>query len=256
MSTDKTSVRQKAAAAKAEQERQEKKDKMVRWGGIIIVVILVLGIIVGAVLASRKPQAEPLPTPSSVTLPTGVTAEGYTMGTVRAGVPNVTVWEDFQCPGCQLFSEKYGQTLETWVKEGKITLTFRPAMFLDQRFPESKNSSARATAALGCAIDAGKGPEYILAVYAAQPIQEGEGYTESTLLGLGQQVGLTGATLDTFTNCVKSGKYLSWPAASEKAFEAANIPTTPTILVNGKTIQAASAPTADALYAMITNANK
>ena len=112
-----------------------------------------------------------------------------------------------------------------------MQLVYRPTAFLDNNL--GNDASARATAAWGCAIDAGKVKEYHNTVFANQPEQEGTGFTDEQLLAFADEAGITGDALDTFTSCVADRTYLGWAANSTEAFYSSNVQGTPFALLDG-----------------------
>ncbi len=230
--------KQKAAEMRAAQLAAEKrKERMIRILGGAVVLIIVVGIIGLAVAQSRSnSSSQTLPDPNpSAALPTGVDPQtyGYVVGSATSGVPQVQVWEDFQCPACQSFEQSGAATaLIAAAEAGEIGLQFRPAVFLDARL--GNNSSLLATNAWGCAADAGKGVEYHSAVFANQPTSEGVGYNESQLVEIGQEVGISGDALPTFEQCVYNLNYAGWVANSQQAFSEGEVSGTPSIYVNGQ----------------------
>jgi len=245
--------RDKAAAARAAQDAAEKRrDRMIKIiGGLA--VIAVVGAIIGLSIWQKNSKtptsADGLPVASAdAALPKGVVnsgdyAYGVPFGTGAATAPKMTLWEDFQCPSCNSLEQANGTTIESLAETGKTQFYWRPTAFLDARLgAENKangapNSSHRAIAAWGCAIDAGKTREYHDIVYKNQPSTEGTGYTEAQLLDFGKQAGITGDAYTTFEQCVKDGKYLGWAVNSTKAFTDAAVPGTPAGFLNGTEIK-------------------
>jgi protein-disulfide isomerase len=178
------------------------------------------------------PEADP-----NAPLPTGVLptedehAYGVPYGAGGAGVPVLAIWEDFQCPACGAVEAANGAGIESLADAGKIQLVWRPTTFLDANL--GNDASARATAAWGCAVDAGKAKEYHNAVFANQPDSEGNGFTDEQLLSFAGDVGIAGADLETFTQCVTDGTYLGWSANSTDVFYSSSIPGTPFATLNG-----------------------
>lgn len=234
--------RDRAAAAREEANSGERRrERMVRIIGAITVVVVVFGII-GVALVARN---------SSDTSATGVTAPDPNAplpagalpadderafgvpypGTATADAPVLEIWEDFQCPACGAVEQANGAGIESLGDAGKVQLIWRPSTFLDANL--GNDASARATAAWGCAIDAGKAKEYHNVVFANQPEQEGTGWTNEQLLAFAGDAGITGAELDTFTQCVADGTYRGWAANSTDVFYTSNIPGTPLAKLNG-----------------------
>ncbi|MCX6433041.1 MAG: thioredoxin domain-containing protein, partial [Actinobacteria bacterium] len=198
------------------------------------------GIIGVAVFAKNSQNTDPVALPSgnpSAALPTGVLptddahAYGVPYGTGTADVPVLEIWEDFQCPACDAVEKANGAGIESLADSGKIRLIWRTTTFLDGNL--GNDSSTRAAAAWGCAIDAGKAKEYHNVVFANQPETEGTGYTDEQLLAFAGEVGITGAALDTFTTCVADRTYFDWTANSTGIFYSSNIQGTPFALLNG-----------------------
>jgi protein-disulfide isomerase len=234
--------RDRAAAAREEANAGERRrERMVRIIGAVTVVVVVFGIIGVAVIARNSsdtsaaavPSADPnAPLPATV-LPADderAFAVPYP-GTATADAPVLEIWEDFQCPACGAVEKANGAGIESLADDGTIQLIWRPTTFLDRNL--GNDASARATAAWGCAIDAGKAKEYHNAVFANQPEQEGAGYTDEQLLAFAGDAGITGADLDTFTKCVADATYLGWAANSTDVFYTSNIQGTPLAKLNG-----------------------
>lgn len=256
MASGSRSTREKAAEARAAAMRAEKvrrrRTNLVLGGVLVLVVGLIIG---GVVLASRQglssASATTLPAPDpGAALPRSVLPAsspqqyGVPTGTPSATTSTVVVWADFQCPVCARFEALQGAKIRALAEQDKIYLVERPASFIDAKFPAGDLSSARATSAWGCAIDAGVGDAFHSAVFAQQPATEGAGWTDAQLAGFGRQVGLTGSAYDAFASCVTAHTYLGWAANSEQAFDDSNVPATPTVLLDGTEIPSSALETA------------
>jgi len=209
------------AAAEAEQRRRENRIRLLIGLGV---GVLVVGIVAVGVIGSRKSDVG---IDASAALPLGVTAAdgGVPYGTGTAAVPQLELWEDFQCSACKALEAANGAGIQQLAQQGKIRLVYRPATFLDANL--GNDSSLRAAAAWGCAVDAGKTAEYHNQVFANQP-QEGVGYTDQTLQSFATAAGITGSSYDTFTACMSAKKYQPWVANSAHAFDTNAVPGTPT----------------------------
>ncbi len=250
MSGEKQSTRDKAAAARKAAEAQEKaRTRRIQIIGGAVIALLVIGIIAVGVIGSRSNNSNPnpdlaLPSPTAgAPLPKGVlgadAAQPYGWPAnpdASASVPLVVVWEDFQCPFCARFERSQGKELAAAAEAGKIRLIYRPATFLDDNLPQSGLASARATNAWGAAIDAGVGLKYHELLFANQPENEGDGYSDQLLLDLGKQAGLSGAAYDTFAQQVNDKAWFGWVSSSSQQFYDDNIPGTPNISVNGQEV--------------------
>lgn len=258
-----SSRRERAAAARNEAQASEKRrERTVRILGAVVVLAVVVGIIAIAVVARSSSDAanqvtrvEPDP---SAPLPEGVLGAdsahpyGVPYGTGTDGVPVLELWEDFQCPACGALEEVNGAGIAELAETGQVRLIWRPTHFLDLNL--GNDASNRAIAAWGCAIDAGKTREYHDVVYANQPSDEGLGYTRDQLIGFGEQVGITGADLETFTQCVQDGTYRAWAANSNQEFQNAGHQGTPFGLLDGVVVENATLADPEALKAAVAQA--
>jgi protein-disulfide isomerase len=227
--------KQLAEQARAESEAAERRrERTIRIVGGIVVLLVVGGLLAVGFFAGRDSGATATPTPTAdpnAALPTGVSSDTYGVpygagwtAANEAKLPTLEIWEDFQCPICKEVEEVAGAQIEALADAGKVKLLYRPATFLD-RNPTVRadntangnpNSSARATSAWGCAVDQGKSGEYHSAIFDAQPAQEGDGYSDQTLIDLGAQVGVADQAV--FATCVQEGTYLPWAANSDAEF--------------------------------------
>lgn len=256
--------REKAAEARNAQAASEKRrERMVRIIGAIVVVAVVVAIVGIAVVAknsdssSSADSSTAAPNPAAA-LPTGVYASGteFEYGLpatpVKEGVPTLQLWEDFQCPACGQLEKANGAGIEKLATEGKINLIYRPTTFLDNNL--KNDSSKRATAAWGCAVDAGKALEFHNYLFANQPVSEGDGWTDEQLLQFGANIGLSGEALTTYQNCYNTRKYLGWAVNSTGVFTESGIGGTPSGFLNGTEIDAKTLADQAALEKAIADA--
>lgn len=233
--------RQKAAEARAAAQTAEKRRQRLVYGVGGLVVLAIVGLIVGLGVMGAKEKNAPID-PTKIALPTGSTEQqlGTPIGAGQ-GV-QVELYEDFQCPACARFEGTAASVLYGLANSGKANLRINMMNFLDDNLSGSNvaagnpQSSARAAAAFGCAVDAGKGLEYHNAIYANQPQNEGDGYSQDLLLSLGSQVGIQGDALTTFEKCVKDETYVKWPTAITDKANEVGVTGTPRVYVNGKEV--------------------
>ncbi len=242
MAQSSKSRRERAEQARASvQVGQARRERTVRIVGAVVVVAVVAGIIGIAVWARSSAPGTPglvtaEPDPNAA-LPAGVLPStdklpfGVVYGNAPEGAPTLELWEDFQCPACGALEAVNGAGIATLAEEGKYRLVWRPTTFLDTKL--GNDASLRAVAAWGCAIDAGRIREYHDVIYANQPKEEGKGYTKEQLITFGSDAGIPDAQLETFTQCVESGQYLTWAANSTQEFYNNEVSATPTGKLNG-----------------------
>ncbi|MGW4344355.1 DsbA family protein [Streptomyces sp. NPDC004690] len=157
--------------------------------------------------------------------------------TVRVGSPEaktvVRLYEDLRCPVCRSFETGGGGTaLRGMIRSGEVRVDYTLASFLDARL--GGHGSEKAANALRAALEAGKFAEYHDVLYAHQPEESVDGFTDAYLLEMAAKVkGLRGQEFDA---AVKGMKYRDFVTASAQAYDASGVPGTPTMTVNGKPV--------------------
>lgn len=215
-------------------ERREKVERLRRQEAArgrrrqIVIIGVVVGVLVIAAIAGIAIQSSRNTSPAGSARPAGVTAAGA-IPVGPAGAPvTVDVYEDFQCPYCELFESKSGPALAELVSAGTAQANYHVLSFIGP-------DSVRAANAAGCAADQGKFPAYHQVLFANQPPENTGGYKNADLIRFGQQVGLTD---DAFSKCVQSGRYNGWVADVQETASKANITQTPTVKINGRQVDA------------------
>ncbi|MBN0044165.1 thioredoxin domain-containing protein [Streptomyces actuosus] len=164
-------------------------------------------------------------------IPESIAPDGTT---VRIGSPQakvvVHVYEDLRCPVCKEFeTQGGGEGLRDLVLSGGVRVEYTLASFLDERL--AGEGSQKAANALRAALDAGRFVEYHEMLFAHQPEESVDGYTDAFLLKTASEI--EGLRSTRFDAAVHGMKYRDFVAASEKAFEASGVPGTPGMKVNG-----------------------
>ena len=197
-------------------------------GVVLLVVALVGGLVLWAVSRGGGLDGEG----SANALPEG---GGVHVGAEpSADVPQVHVYEDFQCPFCGVLEESVGDELARRAQAGEIGLTVTMMSFLDGSL--RNDSSHRAANAALCADDEGAFLGYHSAVFAGQPAQEGQGWTDEQLLAFGSEAGLDGAGLESFTACVQGDAYGDYVEAMQERANRDGVTGTPRLLVDGEQV--------------------
>lgn len=198
--------------------------------GVIALVAIVA--VVGFVVINNKNATKEASAGGSV-LPKGVTAMGqpYVLGTPKSGAPTLDIYEDFQCPGCGQFERILGPTVKEMATSGDVQVRYHVMTFLDDSF-SGKNSSRAANAAFCAADDAKFGGLHDL-IFANQPAQEGQGWTDEQLTTFAGQAGLSGAALETWKTCYKAQDHNQYVVSMQEATSKDGVTSTPTIKLNG-----------------------
>jgi protein-disulfide isomerase len=210
-----------------------------RGGGLrhlAMTALLLIGPPGPEVLGGRSPR------PSRVPAAANEEGDGIVVG---AGPLTVDIYIDFLCPFCRLFEQTTGPVLERLMAQDLVETVYHPMGFLDEL--STTRYSSRASAASGCASDAGGFVEYAHALFAAQPPEGGPGLSDDELIALGEQTGLREPD---FAQCVRSATYLDWATyVTERALER-GIAATPTVLVQGLPVPANPRPILAAVAAL------
>jgi protein-disulfide isomerase len=223
---------ERAAAAAASKRR----DRMLRIGLVAIVVVLVAGIGI-AVVVTRGSSVD-----TGGSTPAGVTATlGYPTGS--ATKPVLDIWEDFQCPNCELFETANRTQIEALATSGKAQVVYHTWNFLDSGNASNpagtQKSSSRAAIAAGCAWDQGKFLQMHDQIYENQPAQETTGWTDAQLEQYAKTAGV--ADMNTFDQCLSSRKYQGFLTQVNAQADKQQITGTPTFLVGGTIVDTTAA---------------
>jgi protein-disulfide isomerase len=236
MSTRRNDARQRRQAA--ERARQEEARRRARQRRYVVTAVAVVLLLVAGVAGWYVYQAQ-RPAPSGGTLPAAADTTGVRVG---SGPVTVDIYLDFMCPHCRQFEGDAAATLDKLARDGKATIVYHPVAFLDRA--SSTKYSTRAAAASACAADTGHFTDYVRALYDNQPSEGSAGLTDQRLIDL---AGKAGIATGPFGDCVRAGTHKAWVDGVTEQATKANINATPTVLVNGKSVD----PTADAVSAAV-----
>ncbi|MFJ3959286.1 DsbA family protein [Arthrobacter sp. NPDC090010] len=257
-------AREKARIIREQQLKKEKRNKLLLIWGVVVAAVLVVAIVVWSIMASNAQNA-PIPdsgaTPANANIhggviltkdgvqaqkasqvntatlpaqPTAAPSQGAAATPpgvdAEAGKPvKVVAYVDFICPVCKNFEDTYGSLLDQDVKDGKITVEYRPIGLLDSR--STTNYSSRAAAAAACVLDVSpdKYPAYFKALFAQQPAEGSAGLTNDQLIKIAQDVGAKD-----ISQCVNDRTFRPFVKNTTMEATATGVVGTPTIFVDGK----------------------
>ncbi|MGN7977800.1 DsbA family protein [Microbacterium sp. 22195] len=191
----------------------------------VVVVLIALGAVV-VWMNNRATDAGPAPKGAIINSDTGAITFGK-------GDKVIDTYIDLMCPACNAFEQTFSEQLTTLAGEDKITLNVHPIAILD-RFSAGTNYSSRAAAAVYAVAETApdKTLEFIKLLYANQPKENSTGLTDEQLTAYAKQVGA-----DKAGAIIADGKYLKYGVAQAQAH---NIQGTPTIELDGKTVEGQS----------------
>jgi protein-disulfide isomerase len=197
-----------------------------------IIVAAVLAVVVVAGLAVYF-----LRDSSTSAAPTATASRSAAVVTVGSGPVVVDVYEDFLCPICERFEQRYGTDITTALNANQITVRYHPIAILDERTTPKGYSTRAANAAL-CATDAGIFPAYHQKLFDSQPAEGSAGLTNDQLIASGTDLKAQGD----FAGCVNGAANASAitaeteTAASTPALQTDGQFGTPTVAIGGKKI--------------------
>jgi protein-disulfide isomerase len=160
-----------------------------------------------------------------------IPSQGTILGSANAPV-RVDVWEDYQCPYCQIWSIQWEpHVVQDFVAAGVVRYQFHDFSFIGTG--HSPDESLDTAVAAQCANDQGKFWPYHDWLYANQnPNGENQGwFTRAKLDAIALKVGLNQSTFDT---CLADPAKAAAVQAEFSAGSALGITGTPAIFVNGK----------------------
>jgi protein-disulfide isomerase len=174
---------------------------------------------------------------SASATPTYTASQEGAVVTVGSGPVVVDVYEDYLCPICERFEERYGSDLTTALNENKITVRYHSIAILDELTTPQGYSTRAANAAL-CSVSAGIYPAYHKKLFDSQPAERSAGLTDAELIALAADLKPQGD----FAGCVNgSTNSAAVTAETAKATSTPALQTdgqfgTPTVAIGGKKI--------------------
>jgi len=173
-------------------------------------------------------------------LPAALGADGTGVEVGYPDAPTVlTVFEDFRCSTTQAFEAVQGSTLAGMAAAHQVLIRYVLESSLDQRLPGP--GALLATNAARAALAHGGFPLYHALLFANQPAEDEDGFTERRLLDLASAVPeLRGAAFD---GEVRSLYYRPWVAQAQQAYDNAGVHFgTPSMLLNGTEVDLGAHP--------------
>ncbi len=227
--------RRSAAAAKvAEMRRQQQAaERRRRTLTVSAVAVAVLVVVVGVFVIVKNSQQ------STKTVAAGGVANatpsyGFVMGAFGAPA-SMVVYEDFQCPNCKSFEDKFGATVQKYVTGGKLNVEYRPIAILD-RMSQGTNYSSRSLNAAACvsnSTDVKTFKAFHDLLYKNQPAENTPGLSDDQLVAYAKQAGADSPAVST---CIKNDTFKDWAASATEAASKDGVSGTPTVRLNGKDI--------------------
>ena len=220
--------------AMLEARRKAARERTLWLNASMLAVILLIGLIGIGVQSNRAKIT------GSLTATNATVKNGIVFG--KKAAATVDVYEDFQCPNCLNFEKDVHAQLDKDVRANKAQVRFHEISILDSS--SNHNYSTRAANAAICASDISVDTfvKYHNVLYGnykgkqVQPPESGSGRTDTELISYASAAGISGASLTTFDTCVQDRQHKALVAALTDAASKKGVTGTPTIIVNGKSI--------------------
>jgi protein-disulfide isomerase len=220
----------------------------------VVVIVAIIAVVAGVIWMGRSGSdaaaGDAVPAGSAM----GEGYRAFSDVTLKPGAPTVDVFEDFQCPACAQFEQILGPTVKELATTGAISLNYHVKTFLDDNL--GNDASMRAGNGAFCAAREGKFQQFHDLVYANQPAQEGQGWTDAQLKGFAQQAGITGEALTRWEKCTADGSYTTYLQSVEEASFKAGVRGTPTVKINGTEVPLKDISTPELFTKAVQDATK
>jgi protein-disulfide isomerase len=200
-----------------------RRNLLIQVGLTAIVVLLGVGLVLYIVMGSDKKPSSGEAKSVRVSSSKLITKEGSSDPKAV-----VSMYEDFLCPHCGAFEQKFGPTISQLIDSGAIAADYYMVAILDS--PSTDNYSSRAAAAAYCVADESTDAfrRFHAALYAQQPGETGGSFPDNeSLIKTARLAGAGGSVPD----CINKSKYV--PMVQGLA-QATQIQSTPTIKINGQ----------------------
>jgi len=214
------------------QQRREKVKQQETRSRLISITLIVLGaaVIVLVFLSSTIQTVGELTVPEPRNLSN---ADGMALGDPNAPA-TIDVFEDFQCPACQYFSESVEPTIIQYlVDTGKARLVFHHYPFIDGDSTNSGGESDQAANASMCANEQGKFWDMKEIIYANWNGENRGNLNDRTLKAMAESIGLDTAA---FNSCFDDNKYAAEIQADFDLGLEMGVSGTPSVFVNGQKV--------------------
>ncbi|QMU68604.1 thioredoxin domain-containing protein [Streptacidiphilus sp. P02-A3a] len=173
-------------------------------------------------------------------LPAALGADGSAVEVGYPDAPDVlTLFEDFRCSTTRAFEGAQGPALAAMAASHQVLIRYVLESSLDERLPGP--GALLATNAARAALAHGGFPLYHALLFANQPPEDTDGFTQQRLLELASAVpGLRGAAFD---DEVRSVAYRQWVGQAQQAYNDAGVHFgTPSMLLNGNEVDLGTHP--------------
>jgi protein-disulfide isomerase len=220
---------QKNQKRQAQQARARKERARIR---LITILLIILGSAI-LVFVVIQPQLKSVGTIISITPATLPNPNGLSLGETTAPA-TIEVFEDFQCPACQYFTESIEPlVIKNLVATGKARYVFHNYPFIDGQGAKNGGESDQAANAAMCTNDQGKFWDMHALLYANWKGENQGNFSNDRLKAMAKNIGLD---MNAFNTCFDTNKHQAEIQADFDKGITMAVSGTPTIFVNGKQV--------------------
>ncbi len=226
-------------------KRRKQAQKKRQTAALLIIggVALLVGIIV---LSGFLKSSAPVGEFTVITPKAHPQVDGTAMGDPNAPV-RIDVFEDFQCPACQYYSDEIEhQVIDNLIITGQVYYVFHNYPFLDDR-AATKESDQAANASM-CAADQERFWDYHQMLYANWNGENQGNLSDKRLTAFAEALGLD---MDKFNSCFKANQFKDQINADLQAGQEMGAQGTPSVFVNGKIVAPGQVPSFEEIKAAV-----
>jgi protein-disulfide isomerase len=215
-------VSTKREAMREKRRQQQRRQRLIILFAVIGAALLIAGFLI-------IPSLLPADDIVAITPISRPMVDGRSMGDPNAPV-TIEVFEDFQCPSCQNFTENIEpRIVETYVGAGQVYYVFRHFPFLDDN--AIRKESDQAANASMCAAEQNRFWEYHDIVFANWKGENIGAYSDNRLIAFAKSIGLE---MSAFNACFEDNRYEADIKADLEKGQSLQVSGTPSVFVNGK----------------------
>ncbi|MBK9924876.1 MAG: DsbA family protein [Anaerolineales bacterium] len=215
------------------QERREKIKQQEQRSRLITMGLLVVGaalVVLAFIYPTLNPPTIITPEPRTAALPN---PDGLSLGDANAPAV-IDVFEDFQCPACQYFSESVEpQIIQYLVETGKARLVFHNYPFIDGDGASNGGESDQAANASMCANEQDKFWDMQAIIYKNWNGENKGNLSDAKLKAMAKTIGLD---TNAFDSCFDDNKYKKEIQADFELGQTMGVSGTPSVFVNGQKV--------------------
>lgn len=230
-------------SSKREEIREKRRKQQQRQRLLIVAIILgvtliLLGVVViPGIIQRAQDSSTPVGDIVIITPYPRPNAQGTALGDPNAPV-KIDIFEDFQCPSCQLYTEQIAkQVIDTYVATGKVYYTFHQFPIVD-RNAALKESHQAANASM-CASEQGRFWDYHDMLYANWNGENQGSLRDKRLIAFAEAIGLD---MNAFQTCFSENRYKDQINADLALGNKWGVKGTPSLFVNGLLIRPGYVP--------------